>query len=110
MARLNIVLVIALLLSSFWLVRVSYEARSSFVQLERAGAQAQELAVEHDRLKVDRRTAATPLVVEEAVRTKLRMFATNPSVTHYVTDVPTSARSAAVPSVKASAAASEARP
>lgn len=110
MARLNIILVIALLLSSFWLVRVSYEARSSFVQLERARAQAQELAVEHDRLKVDRRTAATPLVVEEAVRTKLRMFATNPSVTHYVNDVPASARSVAAPSVTASATGSGAHP
>ena len=110
MARLNIVLVIAFLLSSFWLVRVSYEARSSFVQLERAGAQAQELAVEHDRLQVDRRTAATPLVVEQAVRTKLRMFATNPSVTHYVTDAPASTRSVAVPSASSAAAVSGARP
>jgi cell division protein FtsL len=110
MARFNLFLVVVLLLSSFWLVRVSYEARSSFVQLERAGAQAQELAVEHDRLKVDRRTAATPLVVEEAVRTRLRMFATSPSVTHYVTDVPASARPAIAPSVTASASTSGARP
>ena len=110
MARLNVFLLVAVLLSSFWLVRVSYEARSLFVQLERAGAQAQELAVEHDRLKVDRRTAATPLVVEEAVRNRLRMFATNPSVTHYVTDVPVSARSAIAPSVAASASTSGARP
>ena len=58
----------------------------------------------------DRRTAATPLVVERAVRTKLRMFATNPSVTHYVTDAPASTRSVAVPSASSAAAVSGARP
>ncbi|MEY2838128.1 MAG: cell division protein FtsL [Pseudomonadota bacterium] len=86
--RLNIVLAIALLLSCFWLIRTSDEARTLFGQLERARAQEHELAVDLDRLKVDRRTAATPLVVEEMVRTRLKMAATNPTVTHYVSDAP----------------------
>jgi cell division protein FtsL len=86
--RLNMVLAIALLLSCFWLIRTSDEARTLFGQLERARAQEHELAVELDRLKVERRTAATPLVVEEMVRTRLKMAATNPTVTHYVSDAP----------------------
>lgn len=86
--RVNIFLAIALLLSCFWLIRTSNDARTLFGQLERARVQAHELAVDHDRLQVDRRTAATPLVVEGMVRTRLKMAATNPSVTHYVSDTP----------------------
>lgn len=84
MGRLNILLVVILLLSSFWLVRSSHEARGLFAQLEKAQDQERQLQVDFDRLKVDRRTAATPLVVEEMVRTRLHMFNANPSVTHYV--------------------------
>ncbi len=93
--RVNIVLALALLMSSFWLIRASSQARSLFADLERAKVQAHELAVEYDRLKVDRRTAATPLVVEDMVRTRLKMAATNPTVTHYVSDAPAAAASAA---------------
>jgi cell division protein FtsL len=106
--RLNMVLAIALLLSCFWLIRTSDEARTLFGQLERARAQEHELAVDFDRLKVDRRTAATPLVVEEMVRTRLKMAATNPTVTHYVSEAPggaPSAASATAPSVAASSTA-----
>lgn len=84
MSRLNIALAVILLLSCFWLIRSSNEARSLFVALERAQVREKELAVEHDRLKVERRTAATPLVVEGMVRTRLSMFNAGPDVTHYV--------------------------
>ena len=84
MARLNIILVIVLLGSCFWLVRSSNEARGLFSQLERAQEQERQLQIDFERLKVDRRTAATPLVVEDMVRTRLHMFNANPSVTHYV--------------------------
>lgn len=107
--RLNIVLAMALLLSCFWLIRTSDEARTLFGQLERAHAQEHELAVDLDRLKVDRRTAATPLVVEEMVRTRLKMVATNPTVTHYVSDAPGVAH-AHVASPVASVASAGARP
>jgi cell division protein FtsL len=84
MARLNLILAVVLVLSSFWLVRSSNEARSLFTQLERAREEERRLQVDFDRLKVDRRTAATPLVVEGMVRNRLHMFNANPSVTHYV--------------------------
>jgi cell division protein FtsL len=107
--RLNMVLAIALLLSCFWLIRTSDEARTLFGQLERARAQEHELAVELDRLKVERRTAATPLVVEEMVRTRLKMAATNPTVTHYVSDAPGVAH-APVSGVAPSAVSESAQP
>jgi cell division protein FtsL len=100
--RLNIALTIVLLLSCFWLIRSSNEARSLFVQLERAQVREQELQVDFERLKIERRTAATPLVVEDMVRQKLRMFNATPAVTHYVSD-------GAAPAASAPSAAGGAR-
>lgn len=85
--RINLVLVVLVLVSSFWLIRSSNEARTLFVALGRAQAQEKTLTVEHDRLQAERRTAATPLVVEELVRKRLAMFNVKPDVTHYVQDV-----------------------
>lgn len=104
MTRLNLVLAVVLLLSCVWLVRSSNEARSLFMQLERAQVRERELQVDFERLEIERRTAATPLVVEEMVRQKLRMFNAGPAVTHYVTDTPAD-NQAAVAAVAASAAA-----
>ncbi|HEX5372805.1 MAG TPA: cell division protein FtsL [Aquabacterium sp.] len=84
MSRLNLTLAVLLLLSCFWLIRSSNEARGLFVALERAQVREKELAVDYDRLKVERRTAATPLVVEDMVRNRLNMFNAGPDVTHYV--------------------------
>jgi cell division protein FtsL len=103
--RLNIALAIVLLLSCFWLIRSSNEARSLFVQLERAQVREQELQVDFERLKIERRTAATPLVVEDMVRQKLRMFNATPSVTHYVSD----GAAASAPAASASSASGGAR-
>lgn len=103
MTRVNVVLLLALLFSCFWLIRSSDEARDVFMQLERAQVRERELQVDFERLKVERRTAATPLVVEDMVRSKLRMFNAGPTVTHYVVDTPAE-NQAAVAAVAASAA------
>lgn len=84
--HVNLVLLLLLLASSFWLVRTSNEARSLFVALNKAEAQAKELSVEHDRLQAERRQAAAPLVVERLVRGRLKMANVRPDVTYYVKD------------------------
>jgi cell division protein FtsL len=94
--RINLVLVALLLVSSFWLIRSSNEARTLFVALGRAQVQEKTFTVEHDRLQAERRTAATPLVVEELVRKRLGMFNVKPDVTHYVQDTGEGARTSAV--------------
>ncbi|HIV69606.1 MAG TPA: cell division protein FtsL [Candidatus Aquabacterium excrementipullorum] len=106
MTRLNIALAIVLLLSCFWLIRSSNEARGLFVQLERAQVREQELQVDFERLKIERRTAATPLVVEDMVRQKLRMFNATPGVTHYVSDSAGAQASGAAAAAGSSPAAS----
>jgi cell division protein FtsL len=82
--RLNLVLVLLVVSGSIWLIRSSNEARTLFVALGRAQVKEKELAVENDRLQAERRTAATPLVVEGLVRKRLNMFNVRPDVTHYI--------------------------
>ena len=73
MSRVNLVLLAALLISSLWLVRTSYEARRLFGDLDRARGVMQRLDAEHRRLDAERQTQATHLRVERMARDKLGM-------------------------------------
>jgi cell division protein FtsL len=92
--RLNLLLLLVLIASSLYLVRVSYEARRLFAELDRA--QSEERALDHDseRLKTELRSQATPLRVERTARERLAMRAATPAVTQYV-ELPKQAASSA---------------
>jgi len=94
MTRLNIVLLLVLIASSLYLVRVSYESRRLFAELDKA--QSEERALDHDsaRLKTELRSQATPLRVERTARERLAMRAATPAVTQYV-ELPRQAASSA---------------
>ena len=85
MTRLNVVLLIVLLLSSIYLVRVSYDVRRLFTALDRAQSEERQLDTEHERLKAEKQAQATPLRVEKTAREKLAMRTATPAITHYVT-------------------------
>jgi cell division protein FtsL len=61
MTRLNVLLLIALIISSMYLVRVSYDARRLFAELDRAQSEERALENDHERLKTDKQSQATPL-------------------------------------------------
>jgi cell division protein FtsL len=84
MMRLNMLLLLLLLGSAMYLVRVAYDARQLFNGLDRSQTQARSLDVEHERLKSDKQTQATPLRVERVAREKLLMRVATPGVTQYV--------------------------
>ena len=84
MTRLNLLLLIVLLLSSVYLVRVSYDARRLFSELDRAQNQERLLDHEHDKLKSEKQTQATPLRVERTARERLGMRNATPAVTQAV--------------------------
>ena len=94
MTRLNLLLLLVLIASSLYLVRVSYEARRLFAELDKA--QSEERALDHDseRLKTELRSQATPLRVERTARERLAMRAATPAVTQYV-ELPKQAASSA---------------
>jgi cell division protein FtsL len=86
MTRLNTLLVVALVLSSLYLVRTAYDARRLYTELDRAKNESARLEVETKRLDAERQAAATNLRVERTARERLAMRAATPAVTVYVPD------------------------
>lgn len=85
MIRLNIVLLLAVVLSALYLVRTQYESRRVFVELEKAQNEAKKLATEKEKLEVEKRAQATSLRVEKIARDKLQMQTAHAGITQYVT-------------------------
>ena len=85
MTRLSIVLLAAVMFSALYLVRVQYDSRRLFTELDRATAEARRLDVEHSRLEVEKRAEATSLRVEKLAKDKLAMRTVTPAITEYVT-------------------------
>ncbi len=84
MIRLNLILLLAVVASAFYLVRTQYESRRLYAELEKAGAQHARLDTENERLQVDKRGQATPLRVEKLAKEKLQMRTVTPAITQYV--------------------------
>ena len=87
MTRLNMLLTLALIVSSLYLVRTAYESRSLFTELDRSKNEAAKLDTEFKRLEAERQAAATNLRVERTARERLAMRGATPAVTVYVQDV-----------------------
>lgn len=97
MTRLSVALLLVLMASSMYLVRVSYDARRLFNDLDRAQNEARRLDVDHERLKSEKQSQATPLRVERVAREKLAMRVATPAVTQYVSYGPGPAASGVAP-------------
>lgn len=92
MLRLNLMLLVALMASALYLVRVQYDSRRLYTEIERAQNDFRKLEIEHERLQVERRAQATPARVERLAREQLRMRPATPAITQYVTLKGTAAR------------------
>ena len=94
MARLNLMLLLAVLVSALYLVHTQYQSRRLFTELDRAVVEARRLDTEHQRLQVEKRAQATPLRVEKMARAQLNMRTATPAITQYVVNpLPTPAAS-----------------
>ncbi len=85
MTRLNLVLLAAVIASALYLVRVQYESRRLYTEIEKAQSEFRHLEVEHERLQVEKRAQATPARVERLAREQLQMRTASPAITQYVT-------------------------
>jgi cell division protein FtsL len=85
MARLNLVLLLAVLASALYLVRTQYESRRLFTEIDRAVSDARKLETDHERLQAEKRAQATPLRVEKLAKEQLQMRNASPAITQYVT-------------------------
>jgi cell division protein FtsL len=84
MLRLNLVLLLTVVVSAFYLVHTQYESRRLYTALDRAQAQERRLGVEHDQLQVVRRAEAAPARVQLLATRRLQMRPVTPGVTQYV--------------------------
>ena len=86
MARLNVFLALVLIVSGLYLVRISYESRRLFAEIENEHGLEQQLEADRKRLEAERQAQATHLRVERVARDKLAMRAASPGTTTYVAD------------------------
>ena len=86
MVRLNFLLAIVLIVSGLYLVKISYESRRLFAEIENAHGTERQLESDRRRLEAERQGQATHLRVEATARTKLNMRAATPANTQYVVD------------------------
>ncbi len=84
MARLNFLLLLAVLMSALYLVHTQYESRRLYVELEKVTAQSRKITTESERLQVEKRAEATPLKIEKLARDRLQMRTATPAITQYV--------------------------
>ena len=85
MIRLNLMLLVAVLVSAFYLVHTQYESRRLYAALDKANAQTRKLESEHEQLQVQKREQATSARVQQLATRQLQMRPVSPGVTQYVT-------------------------
>ena len=85
MTRLNLVLLLAVLISAMSLVKVQYESRRLYAEIEKAHAESRKLEIDNERLQADKRAQATPMRVERLAKEQLQMRPASPAITQYVT-------------------------
>lgn len=84
MIRLNLVLLLAVVVSAFYLVHLQYESRRLYSALDKAQATARKLEAEHEQLQVQQRAQATPARVQQIAARQLQMRPASPAITQYV--------------------------
>lgn len=81
MTRLNLLLMLAVLVSGIYMVRSAYDARRLFTELDRSQSEARRLDADYQRLLADRQAQATNLRVEQVARERLKMRPISPAIT-----------------------------
>jgi cell division protein FtsL len=83
--RVNLLLLLAVLASAFYLVHTQYDSRRLYTAIDKANAQSRRLEAEHEQLQVLKRGQATPARVQQLAARQLQMRPVNPAITQYVT-------------------------
>lgn len=84
MARLNLILLMAVMASALYLVHIEYQSRQLFTALHGVRSEARQLELDHSRLLGEKGAQATPLRVERLAKEQLKMRTTTPAITQYV--------------------------
>jgi cell division protein FtsL len=79
--RLNLLLIAAVMVSGFYMVRSAYDSRRLFTELDRAQTEGRRLDADYQKLMADRQAQATNLRVEQVARERLKMRPVTPAIT-----------------------------
>ena len=88
MTRLNIALLLLTLLSALAVVRVEYDARRAFAELDAAQQHAQQMQLDHERLLLQVRALSVPGRIGVLASSGLGMVSASPTRTDYVNAAP----------------------
>ncbi|HEV3240585.1 MAG TPA: cell division protein FtsL [Casimicrobiaceae bacterium] len=88
MARLNLLLLAALVACAVSLVTSRYQARQLFVELERGQTLARGYDVEYGQLQLEQSTWAMPARIEKIAREQLKMQLPPPGRVHVLGQSP----------------------
>jgi len=83
--RLSVLVTALLVLCALSLVNAQYQARSFFIELERAQSAARQLDIDWAQLQLDQSTLGKSSRIEELARRDLNMVALMPQRTQYLT-------------------------
>ena len=83
--RINLILTVLLVACALSLVNAQYQARSLFIELERAQALARQLDIEWAQLQLDQSTLGKHARIEANARRDLQMTALSSARTQYLT-------------------------
>jgi cell division protein FtsL len=97
MTRVNLLLLLALLVSALLLVRTAYDARHLYAEIDRAEREERQLTAELQRLDAERQQQATHMRVVKLAHERLRMRLATAQVTQYAQDPGAPAPAAALP-------------
>lgn len=84
MIRLNLMLLLAVLASAFYLVHTQYESRRLYTAVDKARSQASRLEADHEQLVAKKRAQAAAARVQLIATRRLKMRAVTPGITQYV--------------------------
>ena len=84
MTRLNLMLLLAVLVSALYLVRTQYDSRRLVTEIDRTMSETRRLELEQERLQAEKRAQSTPLRVEKLAKEQLQMRGATPAITQYV--------------------------
>ena len=85
MTRINLLLMLAVVVSALLLVRSQYNSRQLFTEIDKAQSQARQLEIDNERLQVAKRAQTTPSRIEKIAKDQLQMRNPTPAITQYVT-------------------------
>lgn len=84
MLRINLLLLLAIIGSAFWLINLQYQSRKLVSEMHRAEGEARRIEIERERLTAEKRAQASPSRVERIAREQLQMRMPTPAITQYV--------------------------